>query len=80
MDIRAHFNARLIPHCLAVVALAATFCAMCTLTGCRKPVFSSNEDRSQFDRFDTSRDEHSEPFLEDEYGRKVPNLRGRLIR
>ncbi len=59
----------------------ATLCALALLnTGCRKGVFTSTEDRSQFDRFDTSRDERAEPFLEDEYGRKVPNLRGRLIR
>ena len=50
------------------------------IPGCRKPVFSPTEDRSQFDRFDTSRDERAEPFLEDEYGRKIPNLRGRLVR
>ena len=60
---------------LAVLCLAAIL-----LAGCRKGVFIPTEDRSQFDRFDTSRDERAEPFLEDEYGRKVPNLRGRLIR
>ncbi len=59
----------------------ATLCLLAILlAGCRKGVFIPTEDRSQFDRFDTSRDERAEPFLEDEYGRKVPNLRGRLIR
>jgi hypothetical protein len=60
-------------------ALLVAACVL-ALAGCRKPVFSTTEDRSQFERFDVSRDERAEPFIEDEYGRKVPNLRGRLVR
>jgi hypothetical protein len=49
------------------------------ITGCRPPVFGPNEDRSQFDRFDQARDTRAQTLIEDEFGRKVPNLRKRLV-
>jgi hypothetical protein len=55
----------------AVVILASS--------GCRRPVFSPNEDRSQYDRFDQARDTRTQTLIEDEFGRKVPNLRKRLV-
>ncbi len=58
--------------------LAASACAA-VISGCRPPVFGPNEDRSQFDRFDQARDTRAQTLIEDEFGRKVPNLRKRLV-
>jgi hypothetical protein len=48
-------------------------------TGCRNSPITENDQRSPYDRYDLIRDEYAPPYLEDEYGRKRPNLRGRLI-
>jgi hypothetical protein len=47
--------------------------------GCAKPLLSPNEPRSQYDRYDAIRAQRSPSFEYDEFGRKRPNLRGRLI-
>lgn len=62
---------------LAAVVVVCAGAAL--LTGCRPPVFGPNEDRSQFDRFDQARDTRAQTLIEDEFGRKVPNLRKRLV-
>ena len=49
------------------------------LSGCTKPLFSPEEERSQFDRYDAIRAQRSAPYIEDEFGRRQPNLRGRLL-
>jgi hypothetical protein len=46
---------------------------------CQKPLLKSDEDRSQFHRYDRVRDQDNPAFLIDEFGRRRPNLRGRLI-
>lgn len=48
------------------------------LMGCAKPLLSPAEERSQFDRYDAMRAQHSPQYIENEYGRREPNLRGRL--
>ena len=48
------------------------------LGGCQKPLFSPKDERSQFDRYDLSRSQYAPQYVEDEFGRKEPNLRGRL--
>lgn len=48
------------------------------LSGCAKPLFSPDEYRSQYDRFDAARGEYAEQYSLDAYGRRRPNLRGRL--
>lgn len=58
-----------------VVALA---CLAGVQPGCQDPLFSPRETRTQFDRYDRSRDQYEEQYLEDEFGHRVPNLRGRL--
>lgn len=62
-------------------ALAATITLGCLLAlgGCQKTALRPKDDRSQFDRYDQARNQRAEPFLEDEYGKRTPNLRGRLI-
>lgn len=48
------------------------------LAGCGKPLMSPSESRSQFDRYDRSRNQFAPQYIEDEYGARTPNLRGRL--
>ncbi len=49
-----------------------------TLGGCQKPLFSPKDERTQFDRYDRSRGQFAPQYVEDEFGRKEPNLFGRL--
>jgi hypothetical protein len=49
-----------------------------SLGGCAKPLFSPDDYRSQYDRFDAARGEYAEQYSFDAYGRRRPNLRGRL--
>lgn len=48
------------------------------LAGCQKALFPQDEQRTQFDRYDRSRDAYAPAFVEDEFGRQRPNLQGRL--
>jgi len=67
-------NARIIgAGALAIGAIIA-------LGACNRTVFRPDDDRTPFDRYNRSRAQQPAPFLEDEYGRRTPNLRGRLIR
>lgn len=63
----------------AITAGLALAAAALVLNGCGKPLLAPNEERSQYDRFDAVRSQRAAPYLEDEYGRKRPNLRGRLL-
>lgn len=49
-----------------------------TTGGCRKPLFRDRDDRSPYARYDDIRGQEVEPYRFNEYGRRVPNLRGRL--
>ncbi len=60
---------------LGVVFLAVV---ISTMMGCQKTVLRPDDDRSQFDRYDQSRSQRAQPFLEDEFGRRTPNLSERL--
>jgi hypothetical protein len=55
---------------LALVALS--------MGACQAPLFSPRETRSQYDRYDRSRNQFEPQYLQDEYGVRQPNLRGRL--
>jgi len=57
---------------VVLLTIAASF------GGCAKPLLSPTEERSQFDRYDAVRSRHAPQYIEDEYGRRQPNLRGRL--
>jgi hypothetical protein len=61
---------------LGVLAWAALSAA---LAGCSEPLFPESEDRSQFAGYDRARDQLVPPYVEDEFGRRHPNLRGRLL-
>jgi hypothetical protein len=67
------------PISRTVAWLVVPVIAACAQTGCRQSPITENDVRSPFDRYDLIRDEYAAPYLQDEYGRKRPNLRGRLI-
>lgn len=58
-----------------VLAMAA----VAGLSACNKTVLRPDDVRSPYDRYERSRAERADPYLYDEYGRRTPNLRGRLI-
>ncbi|HCT44019.1 MAG: hypothetical protein CMJ35_11315 [Phycisphaerae bacterium] len=60
---------------LPVVLAALPLC----LVGCQKTALRPDDTRSQFDRYDQSRSQRAQPFLEDEFGRRTPNLKARLL-
>lgn len=61
--------------CVFTVLIA---CLGVVLTGCRGPLLSPNEDRSQFDNYDRSRGTYEPQDVEDPFGRREPNIKGRL--
>lgn len=64
-------------HALFVVFAGALALA---IAGCQPPLFSQRDPRSPYDQYDVVRDSYELPYIEDEFGRKKPNLRGRLVR
>jgi hypothetical protein len=59
------------------LVLAGATCL--ALSGCTKTALRPDDVRSPYDRYERVRAERAEPFLEDEFGRRTPNLRGRLL-
>lgn len=64
---------------LRAVALLALAVLVAMVTGCSEPLLVPNEERSQYDRFDAVRNQRAAPYLQDEFGQRRPNLRGRLL-
>jgi hypothetical protein len=62
----------------AVLALGALL-VVGLLAGCYDPLLVPDEERSQFDRYDAIRDQRAPSYIEDEFGRRQPNLRARLL-
>ncbi|MEZ6209960.1 MAG: hypothetical protein R3B46_01760 [Phycisphaerales bacterium] len=46
--------------------------------GCSKALLSPRDERTQYDRYDVARGQYEPQYIEDEFGRRKPNLRGRL--
>ncbi|MCC6320636.1 MAG: hypothetical protein IT438_04270 [Phycisphaerales bacterium] len=67
---------RTINYSLGVAVLCGTIGA--AMAGCSKPLLSPTEERSPFDRYDNVRGNYAPQYIEDQYGRREPNLRGRL--
>ena len=61
---------------LAVVGLLLLAGA---LVGCEKPLLAQEDERSPFDRYDMIRNQFSEQYVMDPFGRRKPNLRERLL-
>lgn len=62
-----------------LAAMSLGVAAALALSGCAKPLFSPEDERTQYDRFDVVRNQHAAQNIVDEYGRKRPNLRARLL-
>lgn len=59
--------------------LAATMAIAFTVLGCRGSPIDRRGERSQYDRHEAIRGNRADPYVEDEFGRMVPNLRARLL-
>ena len=62
----------------ALVAVAGGVVLACS-SGCRQTAIRPDDRRTQFEQYDRSRSEYVEPYVRDEFGRRQPNLRGRLL-
>lgn len=62
-------------------ALLGAVSVLCLLgmSACQRTALRPDDNRSQFDRYDQSRSQRAQPFLEDEFGRRTPNLKARLL-
>lgn len=60
-----------------VAALGLGAGALCA-AGCSQPLLAPTDERSPFDRYDNVRGRYAPQYIENEYGRREPNLRGRL--
>ena len=65
---------------LACAGLAAAAAVGAGATGCGEALIDDNQERSQYDRYDALRDQRPPAAVEDEFGNRKPNLRGRLLR
>ncbi|MBL4591361.1 MAG: hypothetical protein JKY96_05315 [Phycisphaerales bacterium] len=63
---------------VCAVSLACLGTAV-VISGCQRTALRPADSRSQFDQYDHARNQRAEPFTEDEFGKRTPNLRGRLI-
>ena len=60
---------------LTAAALAAIAAAA---AGCSRPLLSETDERTPFDRYDALRNQYSRQYVQNEFGYREPNLRGRL--
>lgn len=60
--------------------LGAGILLVLILPACQKTLLHKDDPRSPFDRYNQTRSQHAPPFLEDEFGRRTPNLRDRLVK
>lgn len=75
MPTRAARPARTPARFAACIAAGAVVAGV---LGCSRPLLSPKEERSPFDRYDAVRNRHAPQYVEDAFGRRQPNLRGRL--
>ena len=52
--------------------------ALLAIAGCSKPLLGPRDERTPYDRYDNVRGQYAPQYIENEYGRREPNLRGRL--
>jgi len=72
-------NPRLTPRSPTLPTAIIALATLTTLSACQKTLLHRDDPRSPFDRYNQTRSQHAPPFLEDEYGRRTPNLRDRLV-
>jgi hypothetical protein len=71
-----HTRSTLGPRLLLLTLLAATTLAA---AGCQTPIMTPDEPRSQYDRNDAIRDKRQPQYTYDEFDRRRPNVRARLL-
>lgn len=71
--VRVCRRVRKIGFCAGALLSCVVVCA------CQKTALRPDDVRSPYDRYERARSERAEPYLEDEFGRRTPNLRGRLL-
>lgn len=64
----------------AAVGLLALAVVIGASAGCSEVLFDPKKPRTQYDRYDRIRGDYAPQYIEDEYGQRHPNLRGRLGR
>ena len=67
------------PRPIRAASLLLAALALGLVAGCAAPLLTPDEPRSQYDRYDAVRGQSAAPYVEDEFGRRYPNLRGRLM-
>ena len=48
------------------------------LAACNKPLFPADQPRTQFERFDQVRNQSTPEYIDDEFGRRRPNVQARI--
>jgi hypothetical protein len=76
MTMRTRLSAR---SALLAAAAACAGALASASGGCQRPILNPDEPRSQFDRYDTLRDQRAQTYIEDEFGFRRANVRGRLL-
>jgi len=66
-------------HRMYLVGVMIFMTSALVISGCQKTALRPKDDRSQFDQYDQARNQRAQPFLEDEFGRRTPNLSERLL-
>lgn len=69
-------NARTFGSAAATTLLLGS--ALLLLGACSDPLLGPKDERSPFDRYDAVRNQHAPQYIEDKFGRRQPNLSGRL--
>ena len=67
------------PRTTRRLALLALVFSGVSLAACQKPLLSPTDERSPYDRYDAVRNQGADQFVYDEYGRRRPNLKERLL-
>ncbi len=67
------------PYAPAARAGLLALALLLAATGCKKPLLTPTEERSQYDRYDAIRGQRTSAYNYDEFGTRKPNLRGRLL-
>jgi len=66
-------------RCRRPLCCTASVLCLLGMSACQRTALRPDDNRSQFDRYDQSRSQRAQPFLEDEFGRRTPNLKARLL-
>jgi len=63
-----------------ILAAAIALAAVLASVGCARTPLRPDDERTPFDRYHRARSTQPEPYVQDEFGRRRPNLRERLLR